>query len=72
MGIQPTLNPGFAPFYIAAFAHRVLQAMKTIHISEMIAEGGRDGTVRADGAFAVDPSSEEREGSATEVNLSFD
>jgi lipoyl-dependent peroxiredoxin len=34
--------------------------MKTIHISEMIAEGGRDGRVEApDGNFAVDLGSEE-------------
>ena len=44
--------------------------MKTIHIAEMIAEGGRDGRVEApDGAFSVDLSSEEREGSISPEHL---
>jgi lipoyl-dependent peroxiredoxin len=44
--------------------------MKTIHISEMIAEGGRDGRVEApDGAFAVDLSSDEQTGSVTPEHL---
>src|SRR3954470_19453724 len=44
--------------------------MKTIHISEMLAEGGRDGRVEApDGSFAVDLSSDEQSGSVTPEHL---
>jgi osmotically inducible protein OsmC len=44
--------------------------MKTIHISEMIAEGGRDGKVEApDGRFAVDLSTDERPESVTPEHL---
>jgi lipoyl-dependent peroxiredoxin len=44
--------------------------MKTIHIAEMIAQGGRDGKVEApDGGFSVDLSSDEREGSVTPEHL---
>ncbi len=44
--------------------------MKTIHIAEMIADGGRDGSVEAaDGKFAVELSSDEREGSVTPEHL---
>src|SRR5437868_14733246 len=44
--------------------------MKTIHIAEMIAEGGRDGRVEApDGSFAVDLSSDESSGSVTPEHL---
>jgi osmotically inducible protein OsmC len=44
--------------------------MKTIHIAEVIAEGGRDGRVEApDGAFAVDLSSDESRGSVTPEHL---
>ena len=44
--------------------------MKTVHIAEMIAEGGRDGRVEApDGGFAVDLSSEEQSGSVTPEHL---
>lgn len=44
--------------------------MKTIHIAEVIAEGGRDGRVEAsDGAFSVDLSSDERNGSVTPEHL---
>src|SRR5687768_10700039 len=44
--------------------------MKTVHVAEMIAEGGRDGRVEApDGAFAVDLSSDERSGSVTPEHL---
>lgn len=44
--------------------------MKTIHIAEMIAEGGRDGRVESpDGALAIDLSSEEKKGSVTPEHL---
>src|SRR4051812_48432328 len=44
--------------------------MKTIHIAEMIAQGGRDGRVEApDGAFAVDLSTSEEPGSVTPEHL---
>jgi len=44
--------------------------MKTIHIAEMIAQGGRDGRVEApDGAFAVDLSSDEQRDSVTPEHL---
>lgn len=44
--------------------------MKTIHIAEMIAQGGRDGRVEAaDGAFSVDLSSDEQSGSVTPEHL---
>jgi Ohr subfamily peroxiredoxin len=44
--------------------------MKTIHIAEIIAEGGRDGRVEApDGAFSVELSSDERSGSVTPEHL---
>ena len=44
--------------------------MKTIHIAEMIAQGGRDGRVEApDGGFAVDLSSDESSGSITPEHL---
>jgi Ohr subfamily peroxiredoxin len=44
--------------------------MKTIHIAEMIAQGGRDGRVEApDGAFAVDLSTDEEPGSVTPEHL---
>lgn len=45
-------------------------SMKTIHIAEMIAQGGRDGTVEApEGAFRVELSREEREDSVTPEHL---
>ena len=44
--------------------------MKTIHIAEMIAQGGRDGRVdAADGAFSVELSSSEEPGSVTPEHL---
>jgi len=44
--------------------------MKTIHIAEMIAQGGRDGTVEApDGGFSVKLSSDEQPGSVTPEHL---
>lgn len=44
--------------------------MKTIHIAEMIAQGGRDGRVEAaDGGFNVDLSSDEQQGSVTPEHL---
>jgi len=44
--------------------------MKTIHIAEMIAQGGRDGTVEApDGNFRVELSSDEQAGSVTPEHL---
>ncbi len=44
--------------------------MKTIHVSEMIAQGGRDGTVEApDGRFAVALSTDEAKDSVTSEHL---
>lgn len=44
--------------------------MKTIHIAEMIAQGGRDGSVEAaDGDFRVELSSGEEPGSVTPEHL---
>jgi Ohr subfamily peroxiredoxin len=44
--------------------------MKTIHTSEMIAEGGRDGRVESpDGGLSVELSSAERTGSITPEHL---
>jgi lipoyl-dependent peroxiredoxin len=44
--------------------------MKTIHISEVIAEGGRDGKVEAPGGnFAVELDSKEQSGSVTPEHL---
>jgi osmotically inducible protein OsmC len=44
--------------------------MKTIHISEMVAQGGRDGRVEAaDGGFGVDLSSQEQAESVTPEHL---
>lgn len=44
--------------------------MKTIHIAEMIAQGGRDGTVEApDGGFSVKLSSDENPESVTPEHL---
>lgn len=44
--------------------------MKTIHIAEMIAQGGRDGTVEApEGGFSVRLSSDETSGSVTPEHL---
>ena len=44
--------------------------MKTIHIAEMIAQGGRDGRVEAaDGGFAVELASNEAPGSVTPEHL---
>jgi osmotically inducible protein OsmC len=44
--------------------------MKTIHIAEMIADGGRDGTVEApDGHFRVQLSTDEHAGSVTPEHL---
>jgi lipoyl-dependent peroxiredoxin len=44
--------------------------MKTIHIAEMVAQGGRDGQVEAaDGGFHVDLSSDEKPGSVTPEHL---
>lgn len=44
--------------------------MKTIHIAEMIAQGGRDGTVEAaDGTFSVELSGDEKPGSVTPEHL---
>lgn len=44
--------------------------MKTIHVAEMIAQGGRDGSVEApDGGFAVQLSTDEQPGSVTPEHL---
>jgi lipoyl-dependent peroxiredoxin len=44
--------------------------MKTIHIAEMIAQGGRDGTVEApDGVFSADLSADEQRGGVTPEHL---
>ena len=44
--------------------------MKTIHVAEMIAQGGRDGRVEApEGGFAVQLSSDEQPGSVTPEHL---
>jgi len=44
--------------------------VKTIHIAEMIAEGGRDGRAdAADGGFSVDFSSKEQPGAVTPEHL---
>lgn len=44
--------------------------MKTIHIAEMIAQGGRDGRVdAADGDFSVQLSADEKPGSVTPEHL---
>jgi Ohr subfamily peroxiredoxin len=44
--------------------------MKTIHIAEMIAQGGRDGRVEAvDDGFSVDLSTDEQPGSITPEHL---
>lgn len=44
--------------------------MKTIHVAEMIAQGGRDGTVEApDGDFRVQLSTDEQRGSVTPEHL---
>jgi Ohr subfamily peroxiredoxin len=44
--------------------------MKTIHIAEMIAQGGRDGSVEApDGNFRVELSTDEQPGSVTPEHL---
>lgn len=44
--------------------------MKTIHIAEMIAQGGRDGRVEAaDGDFAVQLSTDEKSGAVTPEHL---
>jgi osmotically inducible protein OsmC len=44
--------------------------MKTIHVSEMIAQGGRDGKVEApDGRFGVELSSDEAKDSVTPEHL---
>lgn len=44
--------------------------MKTIHIAEMIAQGGRSGTVEApDGNFRVELSTDEQPGSTTPEHL---
>lgn len=44
--------------------------MKTIHVAEMIADGGRDGTVEApDGNFSVTLSTDERPESVTPEHL---
>ena len=44
--------------------------MKTIHVAEMIAQGGRDGRVEAaENGFLVDLSSDEQKGSVTPEHL---
>ena len=43
--------------------------MKTVHVAEMIAEGGRDGRVEAPGGFAVDLASGEQNGDVTPEHL---
>jgi Ohr subfamily peroxiredoxin len=44
--------------------------MKTVHVSEMVADGGRDGRVETpDGSLAVELSSEERNGGITPEHL---
>lgn len=44
--------------------------MKTIHVAEMIAQGGRDGRVEAaDGGFNVDLSGHEEQGGVTPEHL---
>src|SRR5215216_142183 len=70
MGVLP--QPGVQP--LPVFGHRKTNtfrvSMKTIHVAEMIAEGGRDGRVEApEGGFAVDLSSDEQNGSVTPEHL---
>jgi Ohr subfamily peroxiredoxin len=70
MGRQPTAKSGFVPWSAAGDGRNVHSEMKTVHIAEMLAEGGRDGRVAAaDGAFAVDLASDEKSGSVTPEHL---
>ena len=56
---RPTRGHPFAPIILFIGMRRV-RNMKTIHIAEMIAQGGREGKVEsADGGFSVQLSSEQ-------------
>lgn len=48
----------------------ISQRTKTVHVAEMIADGGRDGRVEgADGQLAIDLSTDGKEGSVTPEHL---
>ncbi len=68
-GKSPIRCPKVVPITFALIVAR-LAAMKTIHIAEVIAQGGRDGTVEApDGGFSVKLSTDEQPGSVTPEHL---
>lgn len=69
MGIRPTLETPIHPISDSAGVGYSVK-MKTIHIAEMTAEGGRDGRVEApDGAFSVELSSGEQPEAVTPEHL---
>lgn len=69
-GIRPTPPIRIGPIFPRVFVRRVSHHMKTIHIAEMIAQGGRDGRVEAvDDGFAVDLTTDEKPGSVTPEHL---
>ncbi len=68
-GESPTARCGSAPFLRDGTASR-LTTMKTIHVAEIIAQGGRDGTVEApEGGFSARLSTDEKPGSVTPEHL---
>jgi organic hydroperoxide reductase OsmC/OhrA len=70
MGNPPTRLTRLGPISKRRNPGKFLQLMKTIHIAEMIAQGGRDGTVEApDAGFLVELSSDEQQGSVTPEHL---
>jgi Ohr subfamily peroxiredoxin len=69
MGIQPTPQTLIGPISGAVGVGYTVK-MKTIHIAEMMAEGGRDGRVDApDGTFSVELSSGEQPNAVTPEHL---
>lgn len=70
MGIPPTRSDLIGPILLRPNRNRFFYPMKTIHVAEMIAQGGRDGRVEApDGQFAVELSTNEQPESVTPEHL---
>jgi Ohr subfamily peroxiredoxin len=70
VGILPQRDHAHPPISSTADANTVLTHMKTVHIAEMIAQGGREGRVEAaDGGLKVELSGNEENGSVTPEHL---
>jgi lipoyl-dependent peroxiredoxin len=70
MGVLFNLRARGRPIFKDRSISRLTTIMRTIHIAEMIAEGGRDGRVESpDGTLEIDLASDEKSGSVTPEHL---